>query len=236
MSILADTQIIELCEHGSMLKKPMISPFIPTQRRERERDATIQEMHWLNTHPHASREEFAAFIGTTVNKVRFDPLLGPQVLEKIISWGLSSYGYDVQLDRTFKIFTNINSNIIDPLKMSDACYVDYEGDCCIIPPNSYILGHTVETFCIPRDVMVVALGKSTYARAGAIINVTPVEPGFEGQVVIEISNATPLPMKVYAGMGISQFLFFKGDQECLTSYADRLGKYQGQTGLTTVRL
>lgn len=155
---------------------------------------------------------------------------------KIISWGLSSFGYDVRLANKFKIFTNINSTVIDPLNMSDDCYIDFEGDVCIIPPNSYILGHTVETFNIPRDVQVIAVGKSTYARVGCAINVTPIEAGFSGEVVIEIANLTPLPMKVYAGMGISQFLFFRGTEECEVSYDDRDGKYQNQSGLTTARV
>jgi dCTP deaminase len=155
---------------------------------------------------------------------------------KVISYGLSSYGYDVRLANKFKIFTNIKNALIDPLEMSDDCYIDHEGDHCIIPPNSYILGHTVETFDIPRDVMVICVGKSTYARCAAIVNVTPIEPGFKGQVVIEISNASPLPLKVYAGQGIAQFMFLQGGEPCQVSYADRRGKYQGQTGVTTARL
>lgn len=155
--------------------------------------------------------------------------------QKIISWGLSSFGYDVRLGNKFKIFTNINSTVIDPMKMSDDCYVDFEGDICIIPPHSYVLGHTIEYFRMPKDVVAVCLGKSTYARAGAAINVTPIEPGFEGQVVIEIANQTPLPMKVYANMGIAQFMFHRGER-CMVSYADRGGKYQGQQGVTTARV
>lgn len=151
---------------------------------------------------------------------------------RIISSGTSSMGYDVTLDRKFKIFTNINNSIIDPLDIDENCYVDREGDYVIIPPNSYVLGSTIETFKIPRDIMIICLGKSTYARAGCIINVTPIEPGFEGNVVIEIANTTTLPMKVYAGMGIAQFLFLKGNP-CEVSYADRKGKYQGQSGITT---
>lgn len=156
--------------------------------------------------------------------------------KKIVSYGLSSYGYDVRLGNKFKIFTNINNGVIDPLAMDEKCYIDYEGECCIIPPNSYVLGHTVEYFRIPRDIMVICVGKSTYARAGAIINVTPIEPEFEGQVVIEISNATNLPLKVHANQGIAQFLFLKGDVPCEVSYADRDGKYQGQTGVVTARI
>ena len=156
--------------------------------------------------------------------------------KKIISWGTSSFGYDVRLADVYKIFTNVDSTHIDPLAMNDSCYVDRQGDHCIIPPNSYMLGHTIEVFNIPVDVMVIVLGKSTYARAGAIVNCTPIEAGFSGQVVIEISNATPLPMKVYANMGIAQFLFFQGSEACLTNYRDRAGKYQDQRGITTARV
>lgn len=172
------------------------------------------------------------------------PMISPFVDEcvrtdgekKIVSYGLSSFGYDVRLANKFKVFTNINNGVIDPMDMGDLNYVDIEGDYVIIPPNSYILGHTIETFCIPQDVMVVCVGKSTYARAGALVNVTPIEPGFEGQVVIEISNATPLPLKVHANMGIAQFMFYMGDRPCGVSYRDRGGKYQGQTGVTVARL
>lgn len=156
--------------------------------------------------------------------------------EKIVSYGLSSYGYDVRLANKFKIFTNARNAMIDPLAPDPDCFIDHEGDYCIIPPNSYVLGHTIETFDIPRDVMVVAVGKSTYARLAAVVNVTPIEPGFKGQVVIEIANCSTLPLKVYANQGIAQFLFFKGDRPCLTSYADKSGKYQNQSGLVTARL
>jgi dCTP deaminase len=155
--------------------------------------------------------------------------------KKIISYGTSSMGYDVRLGRKFKIFTNVNGAVIDPLAMSEASYVDREGDFVLIPPNSYVLGHTIEYFRMPEDVVAICVGKSTYARAGCAINVTPIEPGFEGQVVIEIANQTPLPMKVYADMGIAQFMFFKGDA-CEISYAKRAGKYQGQLGITTARV
>lgn len=149
---------------------------------------------------------------------------------KIISYGTSSMGYDVRLARTFKIFTNVFSALIDPLDMPDRAYVDHEGDFVIIPPNSYALGHTVEYFKMPDDVTAICVGKSTYARAGCAVNVTPIEAGWEGQVVMELANLTNLPMKVYAGMGIAQFIFFRGEK-CGTSYADRNGKYQGQTGI-----
>jgi dCTP deaminase len=152
--------------------------------------------------------------------------------EKVISYGTSSMGYDVRLGRKFKIFTNVFNALIDPLNMPDNAYVDYEGDFVVIPPNSYVLGHTIESFNIPRDITAVCLGKSTYARVGCGINVTPIEAGFVGNVVIEISNLTNLPMKVYSGQGIAQFLFLQGDP-CSVSYADRGGKYQGQSGIQT---
>lgn len=156
--------------------------------------------------------------------------------QKILSYGSSSYGYDVRLGRNFKIFTNVKNALLDPLNPTDDCYVDHEGDYCIIPPNSYILGHTVEEFNIPRDIMVIAVGKSTLARLGGIVNVTPIEPGFKGTVVVEIANCTTLPLKIYADQGVAQFMFFKGDRPCKTSYADKQGKYQNQVGLTTARL
>lgn len=164
-------------------------------------------------------------------------------LVKAISSGNSSYGYDVTLGRSFKVFTNLKSAIIDPKRFDDDCLVDATRHCdpngeeyVILPPNSYLLGHTIETFNIPRNVQVVCLGKSTYARAGAIINVTPIEAEFKGQVVIEISNSTTLPMKIYANEGISQFLFFESDEECLTSYKDRAGKYMRQEGVVVPRM
>lgn len=156
--------------------------------------------------------------------------------ERVISYGLSSFGYDVKLARKFQLFTNLNSGVIDPKNPCEKTMVEFEGDHVVMPPNSYILGHTEEVFTIPRDVMVVCVGKSTYARCGAIVNTTPIEPGFEGQVVIEISNATNSPMKIYAGEGIAQFMFFLGDQPCRTSYGDRSGKYQNQRGVTLARI
>lgn len=162
------------------------------------------------------------------NQVRRDHQDNP-----IVSYGLSSFGYDVRLAREFKIFTNINNSMIDPLNPDPECFHDHVGDFCIIPPNSYVLGYTLETFDIPRDILCLAVGKSTYARLAAIVNVTPIEPGFKGKVVIEIANCSSLPLKVYAGQGIAQFLFLRGDSECSTSYADRSGKYQNQQGLQT---
>lgn len=156
--------------------------------------------------------------------------------KRIISYGSSGFGYDVRLSNKFKIFSNINSSIIDPLNHTDDLYVDFEGDYCILPPNSYLLGHTIEYFRIPKDVLVLCVGKSTYARLGAIVNCTPIEPEFEGQIVIEISNSTNLPLKIYANQGIAQFLFFQSDENCEKSYKDKGGKYQGQTGITSARL
>lgn len=152
--------------------------------------------------------------------------------ERIISYGTSSYGYDVRCAPEFKVFTNVHSTIVDPKKFDPKTFVDMEGEYCIIPPNSFALARTVEYFKIPRDVLVVALGKSTYARCGIIVNVTPLEPEWEGEVTLEFSNTTPLPAKIYAGEGVAQFLFFRGDVPCDTSYADRAGKYMGQRGVT----
>jgi dCTP deaminase len=152
--------------------------------------------------------------------------------ERIISYGLSSFGYDVRCTRDFKVFTNINSAIVDPKNFDSSSFVDVESDVCIIPPNSFALAHTVEYFKIPRDVLVICLGKSTYARCGIIVNVTPLEPEWEGQVTLEFSNTTNLPAKIYAGEGVAQMLFLQSDQVCETSYADRAGKYQGQKGVT----
>lgn len=201
--ILSDKTITDLCLGD--VKHPMIHPFSPS----------------------LIREKVAADVQSTME-------------HKIISRGLTSYGYDVQLADEFRVFTNLNGAVIDPKRLDSRCLADVKAETelttgerfVLLPPNSYLLGHTVEYFHIPRDVMVVCVGKSTYARAGAIVNVTPIEPGFEGHVVIEISNATTLPLRIYAHEGIAQFLFFRGDRPCDTSYADRGGKYQGQTGVT----
>ena len=154
---------------------------------------------------------------------------------KIISYGLSSYGYDARVSPEFKVFTNINSSIVDPKNFDENSFVDRHTQVCIIPPNSFALARTVEYFRIPRDILVVCVGKSTYARCGIIVNVTPLEPEWEGQVTLEISNTTPLPAKIYANEGLCQFLFFRGDQVCRTSYADKAGKYMGQSGVTLPR-
>jgi len=151
---------------------------------------------------------------------------------KIISYGTSSYGYDVRCANEFKIFTNINSTIVDPKNFDSKSFVDITADVCIIPPNSFALARTVEYFRIPRSVLTVCLGKSTYARCGIIVNVTPLEPEWEGHVTLEFSNTTTLPAKIYANEGVAQMLFFESDEVCATSYKDRAGKYQGQQGVT----
>lgn len=157
-------------------------------------------------------------------------------VEKLISYGNSSYGYDARCSDEFKIFTNINSAVVDPKNFSEDCLVDHKGPYCIIPPNSFALARTVEYFRIPEDVLVVCLGKSTYARCGIIVNVTPLEPGWEGHVTLEFSNTTNLPAKVYANEGVCQFLFFQSDERCEVSYKDRGGKYMGQRGVTNPRM
>lgn len=151
---------------------------------------------------------------------------------KTISHGTSSYGYDVRCATEFKIFTNINSSIVDPKKFSDDNFVNVTSDVCIIPPNSFALARSVEYFKIPRNILVICLGKSTYARCGIIVNVTPLEPEWEGHITLEFSNTTPLPAKIYANEGVAQLLFLESDEECEVSYKDRSGKYQGQRGVT----
>ena len=165
-----------------------------------------------------------------------EPFEEKQVREGVISFGVSSYGYDIRIADEFKIFTNVNSTIVDPKNMDAASMVDFKGSVAIIPPNSFALGRTIEYFRIPRNVLTICLGKSTYARCGIITNVTPFEPEWEGHVTLEISNTTPLPAKIYANEGIAQVLFFESDQACETSYKDKAGKYQAQRGITLARI
>jgi dCTP deaminase len=155
--------------------------------------------------------------------------------QRVISYGTSSYGYDIRCSSEFKIFTNINSAVVDPKNFDESSFVDVNADVCIIPPNSFALARTVEYFRIPRDVLTICLGKSTYARCGIIVNVTPLEPEWEGHVTLEFSNTTTLPAKIYANEGVAQVLFIGADEVCETSYRDREGKYQGQTGVTLPR-
>lgn len=165
-----------------------------------------------------------------------EPFEAYQVREKnggkTVSHGTSSYGYDIRCSDEFKIFTNINSAVVDPKKFAPESFVDIKSDVCIIPPNSFALARSVEYFRIPRNVLVICLGKSTYARCGIIVNVTPLEPEWEGHITLEFSNTTPLPAKIYANEGVAQLLFLESDEECETSYKDRGGKYQGQRGVT----
>ena len=154
---------------------------------------------------------------------------------RLISFGTSSYGYDIRCADEFKVFTNINSTIVDPKAFDERSFVDFRGESCLIPPNSFALARTVEYLRIPRDVLVVCLGKSTYARCGIIVNVTPLEPEWEGHVTLEFSNTTPLPARIYANEGVAQVLFLQSDEPCEQSYRDRAGKYMGQTGVTLPR-
>jgi dCTP deaminase len=165
-----------------------------------------------------------------------EPFVDDQVRQGVISYGVSSYGYDVRVGDDFKVFTNVYNTVVDPKNFDPKSFVDIKADVCIIPPNSFALASTIEYFRIPRDILTVCLGKSTYARCGIIVNVTPFEPEWEGHVTIEISNTTPLPAKIYANEGIAQVLFFQSDEPCARSYKDKKGKYQAQRGVTLPRL
>lgn len=176
------------------------------------------------------------WIRTMAERGMIEPFAPRQISQtgagRVISFGVSSYGYDVRCAPEFKVFTNLNSTIVDPKNFDPDSFVDVKGESCIIPPNSFALSRTLEYFRIPRDVLTVCLGKSTYARCGIIVNVTPLEPEWEGHVTLEFSNTTPLPARIYAGEGVAQVLFLQADGECEQSYKDRSGKYQGQTGIT----
>ena len=170
------------------------------------------------------------------NHGMIEPFVDGQVREGVISYGLSSYGYDIRVSSEFKIFTNVHSAVVDPKHFNPQSFIDYHGDVCVIPPNSFVLAQTVEYFRIPRNVLTICVGKSTYARCGLIVNVTPFEPEWEGFVTLEISNTTPLPARIYAHEGIAQVLFFESDETCETSYADRDGKYQKQQRIMLPRI
>ncbi len=165
-----------------------------------------------------------------------EPFVDEQVRAGVVSFGLSSYGYDIRVADEFKVFTNINTTVIDPKQFDPRSFVDIKADLCIVPPNSFALARTIEYFRIPRDILTICLGKSTYARCGIIVNVTPFEPEWEGFVTLEISNTTPLPAKIYANEGIAQVLFLQSDEECERSYADKKGKYLKQTGVTLPKI
>lgn len=171
-----------------------------------------------------------------LNERMIEPFVGNQVRDGVISYGLSSYGYDIRVADEFKIFTNVNSAIVDPKQFDPLSMVDYQGKICVIPPNSFALAKTIEYFRIPRKILTICVGKSTYARCGIIVNVTPFEPEWEGFVTLEISNTTPLPARIYANEGIAQVLFFESDALCEVSYADRKGKYQKQSDIMLPKL
>ncbi len=176
------------------------------------------------------------WIKEMAQKGMIDPFSDRQIRKGVISYGVSSYGYDIRIGDEFKIFTNINSTVVDPKNFDEKSLIDFKGDVCIIPPNSFTLASSVEYFKIPRDVLVICLGKSTYARCGIIVNITPLEPEWEGHVTVEISNTTPLPAKIYGNEGIAQLLFLQSDETCEVSYKDKAGKYQSQKGITLAKL
>ena len=164
------------------------------------------------------------------------PFTSKQVKSDKISYGVSSYGYDIRVSDEYKIFTNVNNSIVDPKNFDKNSFIDFKGNTCIVPPNSFALARSVEYFKIPRNVLTICVGKSTYARCGIIVNVTPLEPGWEGHVTLEFSNTTPLPAKIYANEGVAQFVFLKGNERPEVSYSDRKGKYMGQTGVTLPKI
>ena len=168
--------------------------------------------------------------------IKIEPFADGQARPGVISYGVSSYGYDVRVSRHFKVFTNARCAVVDPKHFDPASFVDIEGDYCLIPPNSFALAETVEYLEIPRDIIAICVGKSTYARCGIIVNVTPLEPEWEGHVTLEFSNTTPLPAKIYANEGVAQVIFIESDEVCETSYKDRGGKYQGQKGVTLPKI
>jgi dCTP deaminase len=190
---------------------------VVTARAERQCRSLIKSDRWIKQ--------------MALEKGLIKPFEDRQVRRGMISYGVSSYGYDIRIADEFKIFTNINTSIVDPKAFDPRSFVDLQGEVCIIPPNSFALGRSVEYFRIPRTIMTICVGKSTYARCGIITNVTPFEPEWEGFVTLEISNTTPLPAKIYANEGIAQVLFFEADEACEISYADRQGKYQAQQGI-----
>jgi len=176
------------------------------------------------------------WIKEMAEKGMITPFAENQVKAGVISYGVSSYGYDMRISDEFKVFTNVTSTIIDPKKFDPRSFVDFKGDVCIIPPHSFVLTTSVEYFKIPRDTIAICLGKSTYARCGIVVNVTPLEPEWEGHVTIEISNTTPLPARIYANEGIAQLIFLGAEELCMTSYADKTGKYQAQKGITLPKI
>jgi dCTP deaminase len=172
----------------------------------------------------------------STNEGMIEPFVENNIRKDVISYGLSSYGYDIRVSDEYKIFTNINNSVIDPKKFDDKSFINFKGDVCVVPANSFALARSIEYFKIPRNVLTICLGKSTYARCGIIVNVTPFEPEWEGYVTLEISNTTPLPAKIYSNEGLCQVIFFESDEDCNISYKDKSGKYQSQTGITLPKL
>ena len=172
----------------------------------------------------------------STNEGMIEPFVENNIRKDVISYGLSSYGYDIRVSDEYKIFTNINNSVIDPKKFDDKSFINFKGDVCVVPANSFALARSIEYFKIPRNVLTICLGKSTYARCGIIVNVTPFEPEWEGYVTLEISNTTPLPAKIYSNEGLCQVIFFESDEDCNVSYKDKSGKYQSQTGITLPKL
>ena len=172
----------------------------------------------------------------SINNKMIEPFVESNVRKDVVSYGLSSYGYDIRVSDEYKIFTNVNNSIIDPKKFDDKSFVNFKGDVCVVPANSFALARSIEYFKIPRNVLTICLGKSTYARCGIIVNVTPLEPEWEGYVTLEISNTTPLPAKIYSNEGLCQVIFFESDEDCEVSYKDKSGKYQSQVGITLPKL
>ena len=172
----------------------------------------------------------------SINNKMIEPFVESNIRKDVVSYGLSSYGYDIRVSDEYKIFTNVNNSIIDPKKFDDKSFVNFKGDVCVVPANSFALARSIEYFKIPRNVLTICLGKSTYARCGIIVNVTPFEPEWEGYVTLEISNTTPLPAKIYSNEGLCQVIFFESDEDCEVSYRDKSGKYQSQVGITLPKL
>ena len=172
----------------------------------------------------------------SITESMIKPFVENNIRKDVISYGLSSYGYDIRVSDEYKIFTNINNSVIDPKKFDDKSFINFKGDICVVPANSFALARSIEYFKIPRNVLTICLGKSTYARCGIIVNVTPFEPEWEGYVTLEISNTTPLPAKIYSNEGLCQVIFFESDENCEVSYKDKSGKYQKQTGITLPKL
>lgn len=219
-----------LTEKGIINFKPMISPFESKQVRTIMVQPSSKELIDFNNYQQNQYkpdyiDNYQLPLGATVDGHGF------RVPKKVISYGVSSYGYDIRVANEFKIFTNINSTVVDPKNFDEKSFVDFIGDVCIIPPNSFVLARSVEYFCMPKNVTGIVLGKSTYARCGISTLATPLEAGWEGYITLEFANTTPLPAMIYANEGACQVLFMEGEVDCLTSYADRAGKYMKQTGI-----